>query len=139
MKASRCGNEEFAGWKGNLNQLAGRYIGTSTSAQPLTPVPSLLVAAAFGGATAPPAPSETVGERDLPFLISSLDGDRDFVALAFAKAARHLLPTLSRREFGMKLPHGLSYGLPDFGWFEFRVGLGRFAGQARKGVMHEPF
>lgn len=39
----------------------------------------------------------------------------------------------------MKLPHGLSYGLPDFGWFEFRVGFGQFAGQTRKGVMHEPF
>ncbi len=75
-------------------------------------------------------PSETVGERNLPFLISSLDGDRDFRCRVFRPPSPPA-PTQRSRATGMKLPHGLKSRIALSGGSYFRVGFVRFAGKAR--------
>jgi len=61
-------------------------------------------------------PSETVGERNLPFLMSSLDGDRDFRCLRSTFATRSDLASCAT---GMKLPHGLVARMASQGPFVF--------------------
>jgi hypothetical protein len=59
-------------------------------------------------------PSETVGERNLPFLMSSLDGDRDF-RCGVLRPPSPPLPAFASHEYGMKLPHGLVARIASFG------------------------
>jgi hypothetical protein len=75
------------------------------------------------------SPSETVGERDLPFLISSLGGDRNSPALC---APGHCHCATAKN-----LPHGLNA-------LRFRAQCTFVLGWPLKaslviGVMHEPF
>jgi hypothetical protein len=82
-------------------------------------------------------PSETVGGGNLPILISSLDGDRDFRFGLYA-CLRPSLPTFGR-EFGMKLPHGPSQRIAHPGGSLFVLGYSGSPDRPEKGVVHEPF
>ena len=75
------------------------------------------------------SPSETVGERDLPLLISSLGGDRNSPVL-FAPGLCPCAPAKN-------LPHGLIREAP-FG--RFVISCWAFPREGLViGVMHEPF